>query len=57
MLRTQVMPAITKFVQAIAIVMGIRPSIFGCPAGRSLGERKSKSRFSVLGISFPAVEN
>jgi hypothetical protein len=57
MLRTQVMPAITKFVQAIAIVMGIRPSIFGCPAGRSLGERKSKSRFSVLGISFPAVES
>jgi hypothetical protein len=57
MLRTQVMPAITEFVQATAMVMGMRPPIFGCPAGGSSGGMKSKSRFSVLGIGFLPVES
>jgi hypothetical protein len=31
--------------------MGMRPSICDCPAGGSLGGRKSKPLFSVLGVS------
>jgi hypothetical protein len=32
-------------------VIGMRPSICGCLAGGSLGGKKSKSLFSVLGVS------
>jgi hypothetical protein len=40
----------TAIVMVMVTVMVISPSIFGCPAGRSLGGRKSKSR-----IGFPTV--
>ena len=37
------------------MVIGMRPSIFGCLAGGSSEAGKTKLLFSVLGISFLAV--
>jgi hypothetical protein len=45
-----------RAIQAVAMMMGRRPSIFGCPAGGPLGGRKTKSVFSILGIGFLVVE-
>jgi hypothetical protein len=44
-----------RVIQAIAMTMGRRPSIFGWLAGRSLGGMKTKSLFSILGNGFLAV--
>lgn len=45
-----------RVIQATAMMIGKRPSIFGCPSWWVLG-RKTKLLFSVMGIGFLALSS